>query len=488
MQHQWRGLRAEIQGELRAARKEQLERLMERQQSLMRLADRITDLALGDPEPQVRQLALQTLALLQPDLTKTKVLAAWKTLLQDSDRRSALVAARACRIWFETSISDLTNPRLETVQSLQAGRKMASDLAVMSHIITLALNHPEVAVRAEILATLDEVLSVLVQRLNGLQSQLGLPEYRPLAVAMAADLLKVTQQLSRSLRDCLGLPHSSVRQPACRLLESLANLVQVWREEALQPEGGKFAEQLQSQLAFNIPDLLTVALSDPNREVRLQALLAVESIEPLSSRTWPALLEALHDPYPPARWAAARSLETGRSTGLSESERAAIVRVLARRLMEENEVGVRLRLAHTLQTWRTDLLSARQEIAAALANAASDWPGVKRGPFAPAHRQARRQVRDQDVLLALLEAVRESVQHQRLASREPLPEEWLPGLVASLDAEKPAVRLETCRILAIYGPQAFAARPALMRLLQDTDLQVRGAAAAALLRITPAPQ
>ncbi|MCS7015102.1 MAG: HEAT repeat domain-containing protein [Gemmatales bacterium] len=488
LQYQWRGLRSELQAELRGGRKEQVELLLQAQRALAQQADRVADLVLRDPSEQVRLRAIETLALLQPDVRQEKVQEAWRILLDSAQPEWALAGVRAWGVLFESAVADLTNPRLETAESLRVTRQLAQDLSVLSELLRRALTHSEVAVRAATLRVLNEVFTAVVQRLSGLQAQLGLPEFRPLAKDILTHLLHVLRQVHPPLQDCLSLPHVSVRQPACQLCETWGDLVQLLRDELQQPDGGQFAEQFQRALAPGLADLLTIALSDRSVGIRLSALQAVEAIEPLSSRTWPALLQALDDTYAPVRWTAARCLEAARSVSLSEAERSAIVRGLAQCLAEEPEVSVRLRLAHSLRSWRSELLAARSELAQALLNLARPWPGIDFAPFAPAHRQSPRQVRDQDVLLALLIALREFAEHHRRTSHEPLPAEWLNGLILALDAEKPAVRVEACRTLGHYGAAAYVARPVLIRLLKDSDPQVRGAAAQALLRITPPPQ
>lgn len=488
LQHQWRLVRSELQTELRAARKEQAEHLLQLQRAILQQSDRLAHLVQSDPEPLVRQRAIHTLALLQPDWRNPRMVSAWQALLQSPQRDLSLSAVQAWRTLLEARIADLTNPRLETTQSLQAGRQLASDLATLSETFRLALDHAEVSVRAETLAVLDEALTPLVQRLSSLQNQLSLAGYRPLTVGTIQDVIVMVSQLRSSIQNCLALPHVSVRRPACHILEALGSLVTFLREEPLQPEGGKLADQLHRELALLVPDVLDVALYDKHQQVRLDAWEALETFEPLSSRTWPALVQALRDDHPAVRWTAARCLDAGKSQGLTEAERAAIVRSLVARLLQEEEVSIRLRLTRSLQTWRVDLLAARHELAQALRLASSDWPSSDFGPFLPAHRQASRQVRDQDVLLALLTALRQFAEHHRQTSSEPLPAEWLTGIVAALAAEKPIVRIEACRLLGLYGTQAYAVRSAVVPLLQDSDPNVRGAAAIALLRITPAPQ
>ena len=87
---------------------------------------------------------------------------------------------------------------------------------------------------------------------------------------------------------------------------------------------------------------------------------------------------------------------------------------------------------------------------------------------------------------ALVTAIREFAEQRRQPDTSRLPEEWLNGVSAALRAEKPAVRVEACRVLGLYGSQAYRLRQTLVPLLQqDSDPQVRAAAARALLRITP---
>ncbi|MCS7168593.1 MAG: HEAT repeat domain-containing protein [Gemmatales bacterium] len=488
LQHQWQSVRTELQAELRGGRKEQVELLLQAQRALAQQAERVADLVLADPNEQVRLRAIETLALLDCDVRQAKIQEAWRVLLESPQQTWGVAAARAWGIRFESLLADLVNPRVETAQSLRLAHRLANDLVTLRDLFRLALSHSEVAVRGETLRVLQDVVRGLVQRLSGWQAQLELPEFRPLGKEIFRDLVQLVEHMRPSLQACLGLPHVQVRQPACQLYETLGDLAHLLEEELMQPEGSDWAKQIRQQLAQSIPDLLAIAVGDRDRQIRLSAWQAVEAIEALSWRTWPALQQGLRDDYAPVRWSAARCMQARKPTQLTLEQRRAMARDLALRLIEEPEVSVRLRLAHSLKSWSSEFLAARHEIAQALESLASPWPGVDFTPFPPAHRQSRRQVRDQDVLLALLTALREFAEQHRRVDQEPLPTEWLQGLILALEAEKPAVRVEVCRIIGYYGAAAYAIRPKLLQLLNDPDPQVRGAAAQAILRVTPPPQ
>jgi HEAT repeat protein len=59
-------------------------------------------------------------------------------------------------------------------------------------------------------------------------------------------------------------------------------------------------------------------------------------------------------------------------------------------------------------------------------------------------------------------------------------EETLPELIAELGSEEPSVRASAATELAEHGPRAKAAVPALIKVLDDPDPELRWAASAAL--------
>jgi len=503
MQDRWQ----QLQSGLRQASPEQRRQMVQELEELRKQIPVVAELARQDSEEVVRRSAIQTLALLQPDLRQPPLRQTWEMLFRDRSPRIALAAAESLSTWLDWPLREINNPHAE-LRTLELIERIAADMLTLGSTWELGLQHEELAVRQATLRALHTALTTLPQRLVGQQDAFRDAKLRESALAALRDLTALIERLQSHLDENLALPHTSIRQPICEILEALGELLPVLRHSDLQATGEKLADRLERQLNQLVPALLAVLGEDSSAEVRLASVSALETVARISPQTYPALLAALQDPDPWVRWTAARCLEADRvsaaglrsptqSGRLREEDEKQIVRGLVSRLLEEEELGVRLRLVQTLRTWKSQLDAAPQPLAAVLQQATSDWPGMATavglrpplpgtGPFAPAHVGVPQTMRDPEVLLELLTAIREFAEQRRQPDTSRLPEEWLNGVSAALRAEKPAVRVEACRVLGLYGSQAYRLRQTLVPLLQqDSDPQVRAAAARALLRITP---
>lgn len=502
MQDRWQ----ELQSGLRQASREQRRQMVQELEQLRQQTPVVAELARQDSEEVVRRSAIQTLAVLQPDLRQPPLRQTWEILLRDRSPRIALAAAESLSTWLDWPLREINNPHAE-LRVLELIERLAADMLILGPTWELGLQHEELAVRQATLRALRTALTTLPQRLIGQQDAFRDAKLRDSALAALRDLTGLVERLESQLDENLALPHTSIRQPICEILEALGELLPVLRHSDLQPTGEKLADRLERPLNQLVPALLAVLGEDSSAEVRLASLSALETVARISPQTYPAFLAALQDPDPWVRWTAARCLEADRvsmaglrsptqSGRLREEDEKRIVRGLASRLLEEEELGVRLRLVQTLRTWKSQLDAAAQPLAAVLQQATSAWPGMAAtvdlrpplpgmGPFAPAHVGVPQTMRDPEVLLELLTAIREFAEQRRRPDTSRLPEEWLNGVSAALRAEKAAVRVEACRVLGLYGSRAYRLRQTLVPLLQDADPQVRAAAAPALLRITP---
>ncbi len=471
----------QLQTNLRQAAPDARKKMLQELQSLRSLAAKVAEMARHDREPMVRETAIHTLAALQPDLRNDeKVRQTWAALLQDRSPKIALAAAESLVEWLEFSLRELNNPHAE-LRTLELVERLAADLLALQTVWDLGLRHHEMAVRQATLRTLHGALTALPQRLIGQQDAFREEKMRASTLAALRDLTALLEHLGAPLADNLALPHASVRQLIGETLEALGELPSLLRHSDLQPAGEKMAVRLEQQLRQFIPALLRVVREDRSAAVKLASASALENITPIDSETYRSLLAGLASDNPWVRWTMARCLTANRTANLRQEEQEHIARVLAARLLEEDELGVRLRLAQTLRTWNRHLSAARQELSELLLQMTMAWPGIPAGPFAPAHVGVAQPQRDPQVLLEVLTAIREFAQHQQ----DNLPGEWLAGLEMALRSETVAVRIEACRVLEHYGSRAYHLRPALTALLRDSDPQVRGAAARTLLRISP---
>lgn len=214
---------------------------------------------------------------------------------------------------------------------------------------------------------------------------------------------------------------------------------------ALQAPPAAPADPLLEMLQNLLPTL-AARVRDPNPQVRLDAIEALETLERTAAPAVPALAQALADPNPFVRWAAARTLGK-----MGAIEPALTVPPLAR-LLFDPDLNVRLASALALDRF---------------------------GPAAEA------------AVPALIRATRASDAVEREAAIRTLAgigtgaQSAVPALAAALSDQDHHVRQVAAEVLGRFGALATSAEPALRQALDDPDPDVRRAASDALLNMLP---
>jgi HEAT repeat protein len=222
------------------------------------------------------------------------------------------------------------------------------------------------------------------------------------------------------------------------------------------------------------------ALEDPDASVRLAAAELIAGHGPAAAEAVPALASMLASPDEGRRATAARTL-----AALGASARPAFDQLAP--LLDDEAASVREAAVLALGGAAPDTEAARPLLAKALGD---DTTEVR-----SAARRAIQRVGPGGVIFvpdliasAALEEDRRSAERslRRFERTGPAPGS-IPELIDLLDHEHESVRLLAARFLALAGPDARQAVPALTRLRDDPSPEVRAEADAALGRIEAAP-
>lgn len=261
-----------------------------------------------------------------------------------------------------------------------------------------------------------------------------------------------------------------------------------------------------------IVDDLLAALDDGSADVRKRALGHLRGLGTLGRRAIPAAAGKLSDPDEDVRAAAADLLgDHGPSAAeavpaltslLSESPRMQVVamQTLGRlgrpsqpafepvaALLESPAIDVREAAALALGSLDLDAEAVRPRLAKALRD---ESPAVRKAALRTVQRfgPAASYFAPDVILMAVDKDDRPAVERlmKRLERRGPDPR-TIPDLAARLAHEHAAVRLLAVKLLALAGPAAEPALPALERLLEDPDADVRTQAQSARDQIKPRP-
>jgi HEAT repeat protein len=193
--------------------------------------------------------------------------------------------------------------------------------------------------------------------------------------------------------------------------------------------------------------LLAADVANPDVQVRLGAIDAIESYGPAAVSAAPALIRALGDPDRFVRWSAGRTLGK-----MSLAEPAAAVSGLAC-LLFDPDLDVRLAASTALDRY---------------------------GPAA------------KDAVPDLIRSIRASDADMRIAAMRTLAnigtdaQPAVPALAAALSDADERVRQVAAEVLDRFGPLAISAAPALRAALDDANADVRKAASEALLSVLQA--
>ncbi|WP_165249472.1 HEAT repeat domain-containing protein [Paludisphaera soli] len=281
-------------------------------------------------------------------------------------------------------------------------------------------------------------------------------ELRAQAVAVLAQAAPRDGKLVDDLMGVLDDPEPAVRRPALERLRGLGTL-------------GRKA----------IPAAIA-KLNDPDDDVRAAAADLLGGHGPSAAEAVPALTAMLAGPSPRIRILAAETLGK-----LGRSAQAAFDPVAA--LLDSPDEPVREAAALTLGALGLDAEAVRPRLAGALRDPS---PAVRKAALRTVQRfgPSASYFAPDVLLMAVEKEDRPAVERflKRLERRGPDPR-TIPELTSRLGHDHPAVRLLAVRLVALAGPAAAPALPALERLREDPDAEVRAQARAACDRLKPAP-
>jgi HEAT repeat protein len=343
----------------------------------------------------------------------------------------------------------LTDPDLDV-------RRSSAD-AVLQAASALANQIPQAGTGEEPFRVQPDVTS-LTQARTALRPAMEVfqQQTRALGKGLSDPDLEVRRQLQQTLEDLgaarLRLLHGAepnavpdgtpppAGTPGAALDRGQATLVALTFQRAAAPD--LLLETLQELLPA-----LERQLADPNVQIRLGAVDALEEYWRAALPAAPTLVRALADPDLFVRWAAARTLGK-----MGPVQITTAVPALAR-LLFDGDLDVRLAAATALERFGPAAESAVPELIRALR--ASD--AVER-----------------EAVIRALEGIGTGAQPA------------IPGLVAALSDPEARVRQMAADLLGKFGSLAARAEPALRRALDDPDSEVRRAASDALLSIIQA--
>lgn len=278
-------------------------------------------------------------------------------------------------------------------------------------------------------------------------------------------------------RDQVANTLNLARKPSIRRLAQLITNRQANRQQRLQ--AFSMLRQLGPQAQAAVPGL-TLALQDPDPEIRTAAVGTLLELGSTAQAAVPALMEALDDNDPAVRLQAVRAL--GR---IGPGAKAAVP-ALADVIWDSNHL-VRSAALYTLASIGPEAEAAVPELTKALqardrelrigATNALGSIGPKAESAVPALIQALRDS-DQGVRLGALAAIGRLGETARAA---------IPELEATLQDPEKEVRSFAANALGRMGTHAKDAVPALVNRLQDGDKDVRISAVAALGRLALKP-
>ena len=224
-----------------------------------------------------------------------------------------------------------------------------------------------------------------------------------------------------------------------------------------------------------LPRVIGLA-SSPDPAVRLSAALFIESHGQSAAEAVPALAALLSDPVPKLRTTAAQAL--GKLGKAAQPAFDGLAALLGDPLVEVREVA-----ALTLGSLELDAEAVRPHLARALRD---DRAEVRRAAL----RAIQRLGPPGSILVPDIILLASSKENTRLVDRALRPFERtgpdvrsLPELVKELDHEQVAVRLLAIKFLGLAGQNARDAIPALERIREDPNAEVRQQAKAACEQI-----
>jgi HEAT repeat protein len=320
--------------------------------------------------------------------------------------------------------------------------------------LSAALRDPDQHTRLEARRSLDE-LSRLRRFLSEYDNQIPLKGKEP-AKEKEKDKLRGAGPKRHPAESAIVLvagtsgPLSTPTPPIIRVPPppQRVNFVLVRRQK-------KAEDDLTNMLLELGEEIVRQGLNDPNPIARRATAEAVEALGPAGVRFTPRLVEALKDPDLFVRWIAARALEKLAYTVEKEAPKqaAAIVAGLAC-VLDDSDLDPRTQAASALGAYGPVAKSAVPALIRKLAKG------------------------DPDFRIAVIKGI------------EGIGTDGAPalGALANLFTDPDQrIRAESARVVGRFGAKAKPFVPGLERLVEDPDLDVRKAATAALIQITPLP-
>ncbi|HLJ98258.1 MAG TPA: HEAT repeat domain-containing protein [Gemmataceae bacterium] len=439
------------------------------------LAPELANLVKNGETPHIREQAARALGLVFPD--PNVALPALLHLLASPNFPERLAAGTALGNMLR--VTNQLSSKAGEVEAVRVPRDYVVQLGkAILPVIAVGLSNPDPEVRRLAAGAAEQLGSALDTQVP--QPRIGEEAIDPLAErkelgSVQHDLMPLLEAFSQQkavLAKALQDDDLQVRLLVQRTLESLGNarlkLLRIATPNAAPagasepgkaqnapPEGGLLAVAAQNQgQPTSAPDPLLRAaqaalprlaadVTNPDVQIRLGAVEALESFGSAAAPAVPALIDATGDPNSFVRWAA------GRTLGKMNPAEPTAVPALAR-LLFDRDFDVRLAACTALDRY---------------------------GPAA------------KDAVPALIRAIRASDPDIRIAAMRTLggigtdAQPAIPALAAALSDRDERVRQTAADILAKFGPQAQSAAPALRKALDDPDADVRRAASDALLSV-----
>lgn len=431
----------------------------EDREALRRAARAVAENA-RDTDPQVRLTAIQLLGRL--DAPSNESAAAWLSAMADPEpglRQAALQAASVALVTLADDTARTHDARLR----LRIRDRLLDRTAQFAPLWVAGcrdLNATVRAVAARSLAQATRLLVVPAVWNEAEASALEAAEARGLLAAHAA-AAELAEPLARMLHDQQA--DEEARLAAGRALEDLARLYGL---------AGRMTLTSTSRLPWpaaltEVLPLVAATLQAPRARIRLQAALTLEAYGSQARACRSALVTALADPSPFVRWTAVRTLTIlGPNRDPQEDEHW-------HRLLVDPDPDVRRAAAQTWTAWEQ-----------------LGPPPVVHAIAASNRGAASREGGQATAVLALVQALETGDVEQKLSSLKTLGQLGadaalaVPALTNALASKDAAVRRAVPDTLVRIGPAARFALPALEKCLRDEDREVRHAAARAVLALS----
>jgi HEAT repeat protein len=449
-------LRENLKHKDEAVRLSVVDLIVARQELLVRMAPVCESLLMGEDDRVARQAAY-LLGRLGPDAVPRLIAA-----LRHGNSRIDLIAEALAQTG-RSSVEMLTkavedpNPRIRRGAALALGQIRPVAPGTVK-TLTVGLRDPDTEVRAAFLTAIGEL---------GPRARDAVPAVRDLLLDISAAIrIQAVDVLAHSaprddrlFKDLTAMLNDSDARVQRRAIDAI---------RILGPQG-------RGALA-----IVTGKLNSPDREVRLAAADWLGSHGEGAATAVPALISLLNDPSPELRAVAAQTLGK-----LGKAAQPAFDRLAS--LLAAEPAKVRVAAVFTLGGLGLDVTVVRPALSKALRD---DHPEVRLAAVTAIQRlgpQGSIFIPDLIVLASDKEKAGSVQRLLRRYERRSPDVRALPELVKQLEHDQASVRLLAAKYLGFAGQNAKEAIPALERLRNDPNDDVRKQAAAACERIKSAP-